>query len=73
MTDGQWRVFGLLIILLILEGIANLNGIKAFFNGLVFNPFKQAIQAPQTSSSGSGSTPQNQFQTPQTVGGTGVG
>jgi len=41
MTTGQWRVFGLLLLLLFLEVLRD-PGVGAFFSTLAFNPFKQA-------------------------------
>ena len=43
MSTGQWRVFGLLLLLLGLEVLKNPN-VGSFFNTLAFNPFRQATQ-----------------------------
>ena len=43
MSTGQWRVFGLLLLLLGLEALKN-PSIGNFFNTLAFNPFRQATQ-----------------------------
>lgn len=41
MSDGQWRVFGLLLLLLFMEVLRDQN-VGNFFKNLAFNPFKQA-------------------------------
>ncbi len=41
MTTGQWRVFGLLMLLLFMEVLRDKN-VGTFFSTLAFNPFKQA-------------------------------
>lgn len=41
MSTGQWRVFGLLLVLLFLEVLRDKN-VGGFFSTLAFNPFKQA-------------------------------
>lgn len=43
MSSGQWRVFGLLLLLLGMEALRDKN-IGSFFANLAFNPFKQATQ-----------------------------
>lgn len=43
MNTGQWRVFGLLMLLLFMEVLKDPN-VGAFFSTLAFNPFKQATQ-----------------------------
>jgi hypothetical protein len=43
MSTGQWRVFGLLIVLLFLEVLRDPN-VGNFFKTLAFNPFRQATQ-----------------------------
>ncbi len=43
MSGGQWRVFGLLLLLLFMEVLKNPN-VGNFFNTLAFNPFRQATQ-----------------------------
>lgn len=40
MSTGQWRVFGLIMLLLGLEVLRNPN-VKAFFTALLVNPLKQ--------------------------------
>jgi hypothetical protein len=41
MSTGQWRVFGLLLVLLFMEVLRDKN-VGNFFNTLAFNPFRQA-------------------------------
>lgn len=41
MSGGQWRVFGLLLMLLGMEVLRDPN-VGAFFSTLAFNPFKAA-------------------------------
>ena len=41
MNTGQWRVFGLLILLLFMEVLKDKN-VGSFFSTMAFNPFKQA-------------------------------
>lgn len=41
MSTGQWRVFGLLLLLLFMEVLKNPN-VGSFFSTLAFNPFRQA-------------------------------
>jgi hypothetical protein len=41
MTEGQWRVLVLLLVLLGMEMLRNPN-VASFFQTLAFNPFKQA-------------------------------
>lgn len=41
MSTGQWRVFGLLLLLLGLEALKNPN-IQSFFKALIVTPFQQA-------------------------------
>lgn len=41
MSTGQWRVFGLLLLLLFMEALRDPN-IGQFFKTLAFNPFQQA-------------------------------
>jgi hypothetical protein len=41
MSNGQWRVFGLLLVLLGMEVLKDKN-VGTFFSTLAFNPFKQA-------------------------------
>lgn len=41
MSNGQWRVFGLLLLLLFMEALKDLN-VANFFKTLGFNPFRQA-------------------------------
>lgn len=43
MSTGQWRVFGLLLLLLFMEVLKN-PGVGSFFSTLAFNPFRQATQ-----------------------------
>lgn len=43
MSDGQWRVFGLLLLLLFMEVLRDPN-LGSFFSNLAFNPFRQAVQ-----------------------------
>ncbi len=43
MSTGQWRVFGLLLLLLGMEALKNPN-VGSFFKTMAFNPFKQATQ-----------------------------
>lgn len=43
MSNGQWRVFGLLLLLLFLESIKS-QAVRDFFKNLGFNPFRQALQ-----------------------------
>jgi len=43
MSTGQWRVFGLLIVLLFMEVLRDPN-VGNFFKTLAFNPFRQATQ-----------------------------
>jgi hypothetical protein len=42
MSNGQWRVFALLLLLLFMEAIRDPN-IGSFFSKLAFNPFKRAV------------------------------
>lgn len=42
MSDGQWRVFVLLLVLLFMEAL-RLQAVHGFFTSLAFNPFKQAV------------------------------
>lgn len=42
MSNGQWRVFGLLLLLLFMEAIRDPN-VNNFFKNMTFNPFKQAV------------------------------
>jgi hypothetical protein len=41
MSDGQWRVFVLLLLLLFMEVLRNPN-VGGFFKNLAVNPFKAA-------------------------------
>lgn len=41
MSTGQWRVTGLLALLLFMEALRNPN-VANVFKGLAFNPFRQA-------------------------------
>jgi hypothetical protein len=41
MSNGQWRVFVLLLLLLFMEALRN-PSVGGFFKTLAFNPFKQA-------------------------------
>ena len=41
MSNGQWRVFGLLLLLLFMEALKEKN-VGNFFSTMAFNPFKQA-------------------------------
>lgn len=41
MSTGQWRVFGLLMLLLGMEVLKDKN-VGSFFSTIAFNPFKQA-------------------------------
>lgn len=41
MTQGQWRVLALLLLLAFMESL-KYPAVKAFFTSLAFNPFKQA-------------------------------
>lgn len=43
MSTGQWRVFGLLLLLLFMEVLRDKN-VGNFFTTLAFNPFRQATQ-----------------------------
>ena len=43
MSTGQWRVFGLIMLLLGLEVLRNPN-VKAFMQALLVTPFQQASQ-----------------------------
>lgn len=42
MSEGQWRVFVLLLVLLFME-VLRLPALHDFFTNLAFNPFKQAV------------------------------
>ena len=41
MSNGQWRVLGLLVLLLFMEAIKDPN-VGNFFKSIAFNPFRQA-------------------------------